>query len=278
MTLEEQEELNAQKISDAIGGIITSTTEMKLDNMTLDELEEKFELDELWKRHEAGEKLEFSEYRRLAQQTWKWSFVHSLPDFDDMKYDFEQRFPDISDRIVAYEYSLNDFEEMTLDLNIDDPIDNVMVDDWNFGKKCASNITLLEAMLRSKSFNIPKENYIRFSVSLSKEQLVIIYNLLIAKKFIEADLDTWMYWFNPEEVNYKGKIKWLKGKTTLANVLNMISLKNTEWKPVVKLAFEEMEDIPNQKPYSDKEKEKGYVGYPDKSTTQIYDILNDIIS
>ncbi|MEN9920037.1 MAG: hypothetical protein RL662_2473 [Bacteroidota bacterium] len=276
--LEQEEVLSKpQKADDAIGGIIISTTEMKLENMTLDELEEKFELEELWKRHEAGEKLEYGEYRRLAETTINWNYIHPLPDFEDMKNQFEQRYLDIPDRIVAYEYYLNDFEEMALDLDYNDPIERVMIDDWNFGKKCASNIRLLEAMLRSKSFNTPNEKHTRFSVSLSKEQLTSIYNLLVAKKFIEADLDTWIYWFNPEEVNYKGKIRWLKRKTALANMLDIISLKDTKWKPVAKLAFEEMEDIPNQRPYSDKEKEEGYVGYPDKSTTQIYDILKEII-
>lgn len=224
MTLEE---LNAQKISDAIGGIITSTTKMELDNMTLDELEEKFELDELWKRHEAGEKLEFSEYHRLAKTTINWDFVHDMPDFDDMANDIERQYPDISDRIVVYQSVLLDFENMISILDQSDPIDNSMIFDWSFGKKCRLSIEFLESMLKSKSFNSSKKVEI-FSAkeNVTKEKLSNIFDILCADGWLESSKDIFLYWFGYHSVENSVQMKWNGDKGACAKMIQIICGQN----------------------------------------------------
>ena len=69
--------------------------------MTLDELEEKFELDQLQRRHEAGEKLDDSDYYRLAKRHYKWSNT-DFPDFEEMADEYGTQYPIRKQRISAF--------------------------------------------------------------------------------------------------------------------------------------------------------------------------------
>lgn len=111
--------------------------------MTLDELEEKFEFDELLRRHEAGEKLDDSDYYRLAKKHSKWSDISFL-DFEEISEEYNIKYPIRKQRISAFKWQLSEFEKRIIDLNPDNPVEAIMIDDWNFGKKCRLTIEQLE--------------------------------------------------------------------------------------------------------------------------------------
>lgn len=121
--------------------------------MTLDELEDKFELDELQRRHEAGEKLDDSDYYRLAKRHYKWSNI-GFQDFEEMTDDYNIKYPIREQKISAFKWQLNEFEKRIIDLNPNNPVEAIMIDDWNFGKKCRLTIEQLE---QEKALSKPRK-------------------------------------------------------------------------------------------------------------------------